>query len=109
MAGGGADHASTLSKSASTHQKQPPAKVAVAVFCGALPCPAALAKRPRENNKPSPIRRPAELVLVGRRTRSSRGWRRRGGGLAFMGFCRLRSRQFGSRSCDDGVRPPPFG
>ena len=38
---------------------------------------AALAMRPRENNKPSPIRRPAAFLLVGRRMRFSRGWRKR--------------------------------
>src|SRR5262249_38068766 len=100
---------STLSKSASTHQKQPPAKVAVAVFCGSLPCPAALATRPRENNKPSPIRRPGAFLVVGRRMRFS-GVGAGGWSLpVYTAFCHRRSRQFGLRSCDGGVKPPPFG
>jgi hypothetical protein len=58
----------TLSKSASTHQKQPPAKIAVAVVGGAGEgaCPAALATKASQSDKPIPRRRMRILPALAR-------------------------------------------
>src|SRR5262249_61414231 len=38
-----------------------------------------------------------------------RGWRGGWSLPVYTAFCHPRSRQFRSRSCDGGVKPPPFG